>query len=266
MLSFGFINSAFRIFCKYIIHYLKAKNKQGYGIHSPFMYNFVKKVVAAKTHDIKEIEYLRNHFKKSKRKIQVSEIGAGSVMTDSKMRSEQFIVNNSTQKKVNKFLYSMAVFAKPDYIVELGTSFGFSSMYMAKSCCEKIYTVEGDPEIATIAKQNFAKLNYTNIIPIHKSFEEAFPEIVSNWLGKGMFFIDGNHTYQATLKYFNYVIKHLPDDGVLIFDDIYWSRGMTTAWEEIVSSPLVTLSVDLFHVGVVFVKKKLYKQHYLIKF
>ncbi len=266
MLSFGSIKSAFRLFCKYIIHYLKAKNKQGHGIHSPFLYEFVKKVVAAKTSDMREIEDLRNHFKQSNKKIQVVDIGAGSLLTNSQMRSEKFIVNNSTQKKVNRFLYRMALFVKPDYIVELGTSFGFSTMYMAKSGCKKIYTVEGDPEIATVAKQNFAKLKNNNIIPIQKTFSEALPEMVDNWYGKGMFFIDGNHTCQATLNYFDYVIKHLPGDGVLIFDDIYWSKGMTTAWEEIINSPMVPLSVDLFHVGVVFVKKMLYKQHYLINF
>ena len=266
MLSISSIKNISKILCKYITHYLKAKSKQGYGIHSPFIYDFVTKVVAAKTDNIKEIEDLRNQLKRSRRNIKISEIGAGSVMTNSTIRSVQSIVKNSTQKKVNKLLYRMALFTKPDYIVELGTSVGFSSMYMAKSGCGKIYTIEGDPQIAVIAKQNFKKLNYTNVISIHKTFEQALPEIVSDWHGKGMFFIDGNHTYQATINYFNYVIKHLPDDGVLIFDDIYWSKGMTAAWKKIINSSLVPLSVDLFHVGVVFVKKNVYKQHYLIRF
>jgi len=52
----------------------------------------------------------------------------------------------------------------------------------------------------------------------------------------------------------------------IIFDDIYWSEGMQQAWTEICARPEVTLSLDLFHMGVVFFNPGLTKEHYYIRY
>ncbi len=44
------------------------------------------------------------------------------------------------------------------------------------------------------------------------------------------------------------------NDSVFVFDDIYWSVGMTRAWNEIKKDPKVTLSIDAFYFGFVFFK------------
>jgi hypothetical protein len=43
-------------------------------------------------------------------------------------------------------------------------------------------------------------------------------------------------------------------------DDIYWSEGMTKAWQAIKKHPDVTLSIDIFDIGIVFFRKELSKQ------
>lgn len=266
MLLFAKMKWIIKISCKYIIHWLKGKNKQGHGIHSPFVFDFVTKAIGSKIDDIKEIEDLRKSYKKSNKTIELEDYGAGSFRKKSNIKSEKNIVTYSTRKKINKLLYRVATYVKPDYIVELGTSFGFTTMYMAKAVHSPVFTIEGDPGIAAIAEKNIQKLRFTNVRLLNEQFESALPKLVGNWHGKGLFFIDGNHTYQATLDYFDYICKHLPGDGVLIFDDIYWSDGMIAAWKNIRESSIVPLTIDLFHVGIVFVKNKLFKQHYKVRF
>jgi predicted O-methyltransferase YrrM len=81
-----------------------------------------------------------------------------------------------------------------------------------------------------------------------------------------MVFFDANHTKEATLNYFNQCLEKANNNTVFIFDDIYWSEGMTEAWKEIYSNPAVTYSIDLFHLGIVFFNKEWIKSHFKIKF
>ena len=51
-----------------------------------------------------------------------------------------------------------------------------------------------------------------------------------------------------------------------IMDDIYWSRDMHKAWKEIISWPEVRVSVDLFHMGILLLRRDLHKREIKIKF
>ena len=79
-------------------------------------------------------------------------------------------------------------------------------------------------------------------------------------------FIDGNHTYEATIANFNTLLSIAHNDTVFVFDDIHWSAGMQKAWDEIAGHERVTVSIDLFRIGIVFLKKELSKQKFVIRY
>jgi predicted O-methyltransferase YrrM len=79
-------------------------------------------------------------------------------------------------------------------------------------------------------------------------------------------FFDGNHRYQPTMNYFNLCLKKANENSVFVFDDIYWSNEMTKAWEEIKNHKDVTVTIDLFSVGLVFFRTQQAKQHFILKF
>jgi len=72
-----------------------------------------------------------------------------------------------------------------------------------------------------------------------------------------LLYLDGNHTYAATKDYFTMALEKKNNASVFIFDDIYWSKGMTEAWNEIKKHPSVTLSIDTFYFGMVFFKEEI---------
>ncbi len=80
-----------------------------------------------------------------------------------------------------------------------------------------------------------------------------------------MVFFDANHAYEPTLKYFNICLPHIKDSTVFVFDDIYYSKGMTNAWNEICKKIDVTISLDLFRVGIVFFDPSFTKKHYVLE-
>ena len=78
-------------------------------------------------------------------------------------------------------------------------------------------------------------------------------------------YIDGNHQKAPTLSYFNQCLLNSHADTVFVFDDIHWSEEMEEAWESIKAHPKVTLSLDLFYMGLVFLREEqLEKQHFNI--
>ena len=130
-----------------------------------------------------------------------------------------------------------------------------------------LITFEGSKEISRIAKANFEKTGIENIKLIEGTFDETLPGILSKIKNIDLVFVDGNHRKKATLGYFFEFLKKSNANSIFIFDDIHWSKEMEEAWREIQEHNSVTLTIDLFFIGIVFFKKDFKaKQHFIIRF
>jgi predicted O-methyltransferase YrrM len=150
----------------------------------------------------------------------------------------------------------------------LGTSLGITTAYLASpaSACS-VTTMEGANSVADIAEMNFNKLSLANINIIRGNFDETLPPVVESLGRIDLAFVDGNHRYEPTVRYYHQLLPAMHEYSVLIFDDIHWSREMEQAWEEITQDAAVMLSIDLFFIGLVFFRKEnKVKQHFTIRF
>ena len=150
----------------------------------------------------------------------------------------------------------------------MGTSFGITTAYLATGNKNaKVYTLEGSEQIAAIAKKNFSELGLNNIDLIEGNFEQTLPALFSKTGTIDFAFIDGNHRRTAVLEYFSMLLNSSNGSTILVFDDIHWSREMEEAWKDICQHPAVTLTIDLFFIGLVFVNPCIKaKQHFRIRF
>ena len=78
-------------------------------------------------------------------------------------------------------------------------------------------------------------------------------------------FIDGNHQKEATISYFKKCLNYSNDKSIIVFDDIYWSKGMEDAWDYIKQHNRTTVTIDFFFLGVVFINNELSKEHFKIR-
>ena len=256
---------------KYLNYYLTASNGKGHGIHSPFVFNFIKNVLNDKT------TYPCYHIIEQKRKallidktiIDVEDFGAGSAVIKNNKRVVGAIAKSSLKpKKYAQLLYRMVNYYKPETIIELGASFGVSTAYMASGNENaEIFTCEGSISIAAIARQNFEKLKLKNIQLVEGDFAKTLSPLLSNLHTINFAFVDGNHRREPTFNYFQQLLNHSTPSTILIFDDIHWSTEMEEAWAVIQQNPAVTLSIDLFFIGIVFFSTDInHKQHFTIRF
>jgi predicted O-methyltransferase YrrM len=153
-------------------------------------------------------------------------------------------------------------------ILEFGTSFGISTMYMAASSPETpVYTIEGCRTISEIAAENFREGGFTNIRLLNGSFEDLLPRIKSEKGGApGLIFIDGNHRKEPVIDYFNQVAEMSDNKTVIIIDDINYSREMAEAWSIIKNHRNVTFSIDIFRMGIIFFRKGMTRFNYVIRY
>ena len=143
---------------------------------------------------------------------------------------------------------------KVESILELGTSVGIGTMFLARTNAKaEVTTVEGCPETSKFAKSELAKRKIANVNFINDDFDHLF---ASNALKDQHFdlaFIDGNHTSEATIRYFDNIIKRYSNKkSIIIVDDINWSRDMYDAWKEISSRMPDSLRINLFRMGIIF--------------
>lgn len=239
-----------------------------HGIHSPFVFKFNRDVLQCKDryYVFDEIESLRAALLLVNRKIEHHDFGAGGKLNGKKSKSIASIAKKSSKKpKHAQLLFRMVKFANAKNILELGTNLGISSAYLATATAgSNVTSIEGCPNLAKVAKLNFKKLNINNIKVEVGNFDVELPKILKTKTPLDFIFIDGNHTKEATLRYFYLCLAQIHNDSILVFDDIHWSKGMQEAWKEIKSCEKVAISIDLFQMGIVFFRKGQEKEDFTI--
>lgn len=263
-----FVAMVFNFISDYLKHRFTAKSR--HGTHSPFVYKLTDEVIYdfnAKS-DYKSIEAQRKKLLNDETLIQVTDLGAGSHLNKNRTKKVKQIAKNALKSpRLAQLIYRLAKDNQPKSIIELGTCLGITSAYLSKACPEAdVITIEGCPETAKVAYRNFQELELDNVELRVGNFDTLLPEVIKQEPRLDFVYVDGNHRKEATLNYFNWCLPKVHEGSLLIFDDIYWSEGMKEAWEEIKHHPEVTVTVDLFWIGLVYFKKGQAKEHFKIKF
>ena len=254
----------------YIRYRLSVQSK--FSLHSPFIYAFWAGILKDNTRYpvLKLIEKTRTDQLNDNRVINRLDFGAGQNGKPAK-RSDIRVGDLARRSLVSvtegEFLFKLVKVNKPLTILEFGTSLGLSSLYLAAAAPEaKIISMEGCSETAGIAASVIEKAGMKNISIVKGRFEDSLPEVLEKMPLIDLVFFDGNHRRQPTLDYFNACLPHLHPQSVAVLDDIHWSNEMEAAWKEIIGRPEVKVSIDLFHLGVLFFREELSKEDFVLRF
>ncbi len=254
---------------KYLIYKLLSGHSKGHGIHSPFVFDLVSRVFRNKTDSaiVLNIEKTRKRLLNDKRTIFVNDLGSGSGIIKSNNRKVSEIARFSpVPPKYGMLLTKMAETFGSPMILELGTSFGISTMYLASGNINcTVNTVEGSSSVSEIARENFAQSGIKNINLTTGSFIDVLPELLKNET-PGLVFIDGDHRKEPLIKYFRMIEEKAGSATVVIIDDIHHSLEMEEAWEEIKMFERVSVTIDIFRMGLAFFREGISHNDYTIRY
>jgi len=235
-----------RIF-KYISHLFHTRHRHGHGIHSPYLFEFVNGILFNS---------------------QGTEVPGAILEEHRKLRAAYaFVRRSSVSLKYGFLLYRISRWFQAEMIIELGTGMGISTLYLSSgSPGTPVHSIERERERAALAAQLICRC-CPGPVSIHwGEMEEKLEDVRHLIPPRYMAFVDGNHHYEPTVAYVRKLVERAGDEAVLVLDDIYWSRGMHRAWKEVCSWPEVRVSIDLFHMGVLLLRKDLHKKKIKIKF
>ena len=252
----------------FIKYYLTAQSK--HDVHSPFVFSLVKNVILPdnQSSDFTGIEKIRKQLSKRKQLILSEDFGAGHHGIAIKEQTVGAITRNSSKHaRYCRLMYRLVKYFKSGNIIELGTSFGISTMYLAKGNPDgSIVTIEGSRVIAEIAESNFKTEKLENIRLMKGRFEDFLTDVLENMPSVDFIYIDGNHALQPTLSYFEQILEKSHKNTIFVIDDINWSSEMQEAWSFIKHHPKVSVTVDLYMLGLVFLNPDMSKENFVIRY
>lgn len=249
----------------------RAFHSKGHGVHSPFVYDLISEVLndRGQYYYYPIIEGLRERLLLNRQRIDVEDLGAGSATGAGSTRTVRSIVRKAAKpRRIGQLLFRIANHYQPATMLELGTSLGLSTAYLAAGNLNAtVISVEGSPAITSLARQNFESIGLKNIRVVEGNFDQVLPALIPQYAPLDLVYVDGNHRLEPTLRYFEQLLPAMNQASVLIFDDIHWSPGMEAAWNKIYTDSRVMLSIDLFYLGLVFFDPSFrVKQHFSIRF
>jgi predicted O-methyltransferase YrrM len=201
-----------------------------------------------------EIEYERKRLLQSKENMSFIDLGAGSRKGNSTSKKIAEVASSSLSSAWQcQILFSLGLWLEPKNVIEIGSSLGVSSAYIGKACGKaQVYSLEGNKDSLTIAKKLVKNVKSRNVEFISGNFDDTLPKLLDSLESVDLVFADGNHRKDATINYFNWIKEKCTSRSCIVFDDIYWSKGMTEAWEYIKADKDVKASLDFFYFGIVF--------------
>ncbi|MDB5250915.1 MAG: class SAM-dependent methyltransferase [Flaviaesturariibacter sp.] len=263
--------SSFQLARKYLRYYASAHNGKGHGMHSPFVFQFILNVLHnGRGYEMPgTIETLRAEMLACTDVLTIQDLGAGSRTGSSRQRTVSKLAKAALKpKKYGQLLYRLARYYQPRTIIELGTSLGTTTSYLAMAAPEAdVVTIEGSEDVRAVAAKNFKKLGLANIRSLAGNFDTVLPSVLAEMKSVDLAYIDGNHRYAPTKQYFQQLLAKSHNDTILVFDDIHWSAEMEAAWAEISQHPDVRCTVDTFFLGFVFFRSAFKeRRHFSIRF
>lgn len=252
---------------RYLAHQWNAQDS--YTVHSPFVFNFHQFVLKHRSSQMgTRIAQFRDSLRNSTESIRYKDLGAkGGEEVYKTATLGELVQRVSRRQREGEFLYRLCNYYQPRHCLELGTHLGFSSLYqLAALPCSEFITIEGAESLAQLASKHFKHFGFSP-----KQLIGDFSKHLSHTIDLDKYrpdyvFIDGNHRYDATMEYFHTLLPVMNEGGMMVFDDINWSADMQRAWEEICQHPEVSVSIDLFCMGVCFIRRKQAKSHFRFRF
>lgn len=238
----------------YFWYWLTAK--RNLSSFSPFILNFSKNILSREINPVLDykIKSLRQFYLQENKDLPKEDYGAGSKTSNltNTINTMTLVREVAIPSKYGVVLYNLVRYYNIKLALELGTSLGIGSAYLSAA---KVTTIEGNSSLANYTRQALLNHEIESVKVINAKFDEVLEDLITH--NKfGLIFIDGNHTYESTLAYFDAILKKEHSSKILIFDDIHWSAGMNKAWKEIKANKNVTKSIDLFKFGIVFIHFK----------
>lgn len=262
--------------CKALLRYLLVARSR-YRVHSPFVYDFIRHILRGKTDESSEakVRAYRQALSNDHNALLKTRQGAHSNhLFPVRKTVAQESAKSGISLKYGRVLMRLIQHYQLSNILELGTSLGIGTTYLALGQKtlphRKLISLEGCPATHAKASAHFQAFwgqapEFAHVSLQKGSFEEQLPFALNQFDRLNLLFLDGDHRYESVLENFQACSEKASANAIFVIDDIHWSKAMEEAWHVIQQMPKVTLTIDLFQMGLVFFNPRLSGEHFVLR-
>ena len=228
----------------YIHHMLLAKDE--YSLHSPLMFDLFTKGLKTKL-DKTNYDCIRNFEKEISKKYNGGKI--------------------SCSRSNNMFLCKLVRYFSPKNILEVGTEFGISTQYMAKTNNNStVFSMGNLEERTSVAEKGFGKNGINNIELYSGLYDQLLPECLEKMRHVDFTYINKADKDNKIMRYIELILPYCRKECPIVIKGIYDNEEMKKAWKEILADKRFMICVDFFFFGFILLSdKSLQKQNYRLK-
>lgn len=211
-----------------------------------FDYLFSKKVTPQDLRVVERVEAMRAALARRSDELYVFSFHGEKVR-----RTPQVIASRSSvTREWGTFLYLLAKGFHADTILELGSCAGISGSYLASApTCREFVSIEKSPALAPIANSHITQVSQ-NATVINAAFDDVLTDVLARFGNNlSLYYVDGNHTYQQTMRSTAEGLVHLKPGALVVYDDIHWSKEMWDAWQLLRARQGFTHTLDVGRFG-----------------
>lgn len=212
------------------------KRKSEYKIHSPFVYDFMRKVLNdhGTNRDYDTIYRIARLLDKRKH-------------------------ISYNQRKQSRLLYRLVRYFEPESVVSFGKLSALNTSALALGHLQtKVYLEESDDFLET--------LNSMGVVNVSLIQPAEFDSEHFKRLNTGFVFFSRDSFEEDTWDYLADCLSHKTSESVFVFEGIHHNRDLQDAWEEIKANEDVSVTFDLYCVGLVFFREGIEKQDFVLKY
>lgn len=259
--------SAISAFLKDMFIYRALCYQGGFGIHSPFVYNLVTKVIEipCEYYRYYDIELIRKEllfrdtplaYPDRKKKMQVQNSTLSSV-----------VKREAIRPKEGALLFRLTNYLKSQNILQIGTDMGISTLYLTTYAPNlNCISLENIPEFTPIIQVSFEKGARCPIDLQVGNYRKTLPEALGKMPHPDFVFFNTKYEQTENEWLFETCLKQVIDKTVFVFYGIRANVSMRNLWKKVCDCTEVSVSMDLHSVGIAFFDKKLYKKNYIVYF
>ena len=272
----------------------------GYGIHSPFVFDLITNVIEERRlyYCYEQLHTVRLQLLQDKRKITVRyrtisenkptadlETSTPATVRNQTMTIKKAIETYCYTETEDRLLFRLANYFQPKTILVIGSEFGLTPLYLTAFTKETTcIVIEPESSIATIAQEYLKKYALANIVfPVledkHIGSPERFDFIIwshsftpfpinkptgNSSIHQPDFKSASIPSFDEALSLVNFdrFLPYINDESVMIISGIHASSNRRKVWNAICVHPKVTVTIDLYHFGIVFFNPKLHQKTY----
>ena len=245
--------------------YRRMRYRKGHGVHSPFVFNLITKVIE------ESLPYYRFHeIELERRKLHycLEELS----YTDKKGRKEKkhtatvsaIVAQEAIKQKQGMLLFRLANFFKYKKMLQIGTGVGISTLYLTSYDSDiQCISLEAIPAFANITKRLLAHETQANVVIRVGEYQHLLPEALTTLQQVDMVYFKSKREHADTFALFEQMLPYVHESTCFVFDGIKTSQQMRLVWKTVCNHPQVTVTVDLYSMGIVFFNPKLHKRNYI---